>query len=396
MIDVQEAQEIVLENARLRPEIELPASEAAGHFLTRELIAPVSHPLFDQAAVDGYGFRFLDLKPETEIRKLEVNGEIKAGDSPDVILQPGQAVRIFTGAALPYGVDTVVMQEYVTHEQAHIRIHDKLIKSGENVRLKGEQIRQGDVAIEAGSFLDAAAIGFACSLGISSLKVCQKPMVGITVTGSEFAGSYDAERDGKIFESNSAMLLAALSAMGLSGSAQVCEDNPKRLVRNIKKQLDQFDTLIMTGGVSVGAYDHTQEVLEELGFEILFHGVRQKPGRPMLFARQGSKFVFGLPGNPRAALVCFYAYVLPFLNRQMGAKDPFLSEISLLTGTALRTRQGRTEFVSGKLKAGMFDPSEGQNSHLLRTFSESLFLAILAPERERILKGELIRAWILP
>ncbi|MBW8049127.1 MAG: molybdopterin molybdotransferase MoeA [Cytophagales bacterium] len=445
MINVKKAQELILKHAHSAQRIEQGAEScalknASGRILAEDIRAPISHPLFDQSAVDGYAIRYKDiLHVETgyvETRyvetlhatslhtsSLQVIGEIKAGDHPGIRLKNGETVRIFTGAPLPPGTDTVVMQEFVepVSDDVIAMSNDIVYTKGANIRKKGEQIRKGALALSKGTTLNPAGIGFLASLGIGSVKVACLPKVGIVVTGNEFTlpqnsllshpqpfhtngerrkarmkdprGEVEA---GKIYESNGIMLQSLLQQVGIKSEYERCEDDPAKLKALLQKESDLNDIIIITGGVSVGKYDFTKTALEDIGFEIVFHKVSQKPGKPILFAKKGKKTAFGLPGNPRAVFVCFYEYVFPFIRAIMGSRDPFLPTIQLPLSEDYEKKSERAHFLAAQFNENGIRILDGQGSHMLQSFSEANAVIELPGNKEHFLKGEKVRVYLLP
>lgn len=393
MINVKEAQEKILENV-FSVGVENIALNCAGNrVLPEDVIAPVSSPLFDQTAVDGYALQFEDV---ADGKALSVIGEIRAGNCPEIALSSGNVFRIFTGAPIPENSDTVVMQEFVEANGNSIYIKDKGLKKGANIRREGEQIKKGDTALKKGTLLNAAGIGFLASLGFESVEVSCLPKVGIITTGNEFVEKTKQLQKGKKFESNGVMLQCALRAMGIDIGFKKSVDNLAALKELLKNEAEIKDVIIITGGVSVGKYDFTKEALEEIGFEIVFHKVSQKPGKPILFARRGNKIAFGLPGNPRAALVCFYEYAAPFIKAVMGCSKPFLPELKMQLTHDYNKKRGRSQFLAAKFADGGVEVLEGQGSHMLKSLSEADAIIELQAENEHVKKGELVDVHLLP
>ena len=273
-------------------------------------------------------------------------GEVAAGNQAQEPLQAGETLRIFTGAPLPEGADTVIMQEKVNRVGEQILIKDEKLKAGANVRYQGEQIRKGAVALSKGTRIDVAAIGYLASLGISKLPVSTRPGIAIVVTGNEFCKPGEPLKAGKIYESNGLMLQLALQKTGIEASYYTCEDQPEKMQHLCRVLASEHDLLILTGGVSVGNYDFTRPSLEAVGFETIFHKVAQKPGKPMLFCVKGNKVAFGLPGNPRAVYMTFFKYIYPFLLKSMGSTALFTRTIHLATGRRLQKQSG-TRTIAG-------------------------------------------------
>lgn len=391
MIEVQEARKIVTENL-LQPGSEsIPLSQALHRILASNILSPIDHPVFDQTAVDGYAIQHADYLAGIPIR---VVSEIQAGDSGQKEIKAGEAARIFTGAPIPPGADTVVMQEFVERDGNKIAVKDPGLKPGGNIRRRGEQIRKGDIALEAGHVINPGTIGFLASLGIREIKVAQTIRVSVMVTGNEFASSFGDLSAGKIYESNGQMLKSAFLELAISASFQTQKDDLAAMTEAVAELESQVDLLVVTGGVSVGDYDFTRAALEANDFEILFHKIAQKPGKPMLFARKGNKFAFGLPGNPRAVLVCYQQYVAPWLRASQGHPEPFPTAVRLPAANAFRRKPGRAAFVAAKADARGVTLLEGQESHMLRSMALANCIAFLAKDRAEVRPGDVLEVYL--
>ena len=369
-------------------------SEAYGRALEEDITAPVSHPMFDQSAVDGYGIRYGDLSGK---KSFKVVGEIKAGDRGRMKIGEHEAVSIFTGSPVPDTVDAIVMKEDVKVAGQSIIISKNNIHQGANIRRKGEQISKGDVAMEGGALLTAASLGFLASLGIPVARVYKLPAVGMIITGNEIISSKEDLQEGKIFESNGIMLSNSLKLLGLKADAAWCRDNLNALKKGIRSAETKYDTIITTGGVSVGKYDFVRNALEQLGYTIHIHGVAQKPGKPFLFAQKEKVSVFGLPGNPLSAMVCYYEYVYPFLRACMGCRNPFMREVKLpLSAAYAKKHDGKTHFLAGKIKDGSALILEKQHSHMLQSMAKADVIIQMPDNRTRFRKGDAVCAQLLP
>lgn len=367
--------------------------QAMGSYLAKSIDAPIDHPIFDQSAVDGYAFCYSEWKGDSPLRVADM---VRAGDAGERLLGAGECCRIFTGAPLPAGADTVVMQEHTVREGEFIRVQDAGLKQGGNVRWAGEQLRKGDTALQKGTVIGAAAVGFLASLGIRQVEVHRKPIVHIIVTGDEFASNEEEFRRGKIYESNGKMLVSALGQLGVEARFTTCEDSLAALTEMVALQSQNCDVLILTGGVSVGDYDFSRGALEGNGFQVVFHQVAQKPGKPLLFCRRGSLAAFGLPGNPRAVLMCFYLYVLPYLNAIQGAAQLGLPEIQLpLQHDFKRKADGKTHFVTGSLSGSGVSLLDGQASHMLQSFAAAGVIVELPSEIRDFPAGMLLKCRLI-
>lgn len=393
MISVKQAQSRMLKHLnRLRTE-QLKLTFALNRVLAFDVKSPVAHPLFNQSAVDGYAIRFKDLKVRRSI--FRIIGESKTGVYKNFDTKPEQCVRIFTGALVPKGFDTVIMQEDVNVKNGNIII--KAVSGyGANVRKKGEQIKKGSIALRKGTELNSASIGFLASLGINKVKVSKLPKVSVIVTGNEFSESQGKLKEGSIFESNGLMLRSMLRDLNIKTRSRLCKDNINVLTKLIKNETSKNDIVIVSGGVSVGDYDFTERALRNLNFKIIFHKVFQKPGKPMLFAKKKNKTVFGLPGNPRSVFVCFWKYVYPFVRASMRIREPFLKSLNIRLSDSYEKIDEKTLFLSSKLVTAGVEILKGQASHMLKSFTDANTIVCLPEGKKNYRKGELVSVHILP
>jgi molybdopterin molybdotransferase len=393
MLHYQEALQKVLAAAPQLGIEELSLHAAGGRSLGADVIAPIDHPLFDQSAVDGYALRFDDLADGSP---LLVADHIQAGDAGDRLLLPKTCSRIFTGAPVPPGADTVVMQELTTRAGDLVQVRDAGLRRGGNVRPAGEQIRAGDLGLPKGSQLNPAAIGFLASLGIQKVPVAPLPRVRIIVTGDEFAEDLQDLQRGKIYESNGQMLVAAFAKLGIAATYQTCKDHAETLSGMVAGAIDQCELLILTGGVSVGDYDFSRGALVTNGFEVVFHEVAQKPGKPLLFCQRAQQLAFGLPGNPRAVLMCYYLYVLPLLGHMLGTAQVALPRLQLpLAHDYRRKGDGKTHFVTGKLVGNAISLLDGQQSHMLQSLALADVIVVIGADVDAAVAGTNMDCFLL-
>lgn len=370
MISVEEARRIMMEHVPVLPSLFLFPDEVSGYYLADDVVAPFDHPLFDMSAVDGYAVR--------GGHPWKVMGEVAAGEVFGDVLGEGECVRIFTGALVPASATAVVMQERCSRDGNIVGYSGAPNVVGANIRRQAESIRTGELLLTAGTLLNPAAIGAITSVGVHQVEVRQKPLVSILRTGGEFI---DAEgvKPGRIFSSNDWMLAAALDEQGMleEQSLFTSGDDLNELVPMIRAALENTDVLITTGGASVGEHDLVRTALERSGATIHFHGVAQKPGKPMLLASLGGKPVFALPGNPRAVLVLFHEYVLPFLRNMQGARDPWPRTERLPLSHALQVKGDRAEFRAAQVRNGHVTLLTDEGSHMLRSLIEADALVYL-------------------
>lgn len=306
MISVAEAKRKIIENCPAPKIIQVPLAGAGGFVLAENLFAPMDAPHYNQSAMDGYAFAYNDWDRKSG---LDVIGEVQAGNTFKAGIKPMQALRIFTGAAVPPSADTVVIQENVQREDNVIFIKDPNLLKGNNVRIAGSQTKKADLVLQKGHLLTPASIALLAGLGISYVHVFSLPSVSIIATGKELLKHGECLVEGKIYESNSFGLNAVLHQMGIfPSSIQIVDDNETEICRAINNQL-HVDILLITGGVSVGDYDFVIAALKKCAVKTIFHKVKQKPGKPLFFGTCNQSLVFGLPGNPASVLTCFYEYV---------------------------------------------------------------------------------------
>lgn len=392
MIDIREARRLVMEAVRKTAVTSVPLSNATGRWNAEEIPSPHDHPLFDMSAVDGYAFAWNEGRTD-----FVVAGEVAAGSVLPRALTAGECARIFTGAQIPEGADTVVMQEYVQRSGDRLAHNDKRLKRGGNVRKRGEQLCAGELLLGAGTLLDAPAIGLLASAGIENVNVHERPCVNVVRTGGEFRSGPSPE-PGTIFSSNDSMLVSALAEIGIAPSDPVFTpiDEAAALRSSFETAIAGCDVLISTGGVSVGDHDLVRTTLESLGAEIIFHGVRQKPGKPMLFARLGHTLIFALPGNPRAVMVGWWAYVLPLLRAMQGSCAPLLREEILPLAEPIEVKGDRAEFRAATVRNGVVTLLLEEGSHMLRTLLAANALAVIEPTDEGSSKRTSVTVQYLP
>lgn len=395
MVTVNEAKQLIIVNTPLLPKLTCSLDEALGRMLAEDVIAPISLPPFRQSSMDGYAILHSDIVEKDTL--LRVSGESRAGQAEMPELESGSAVRIFTGAPIPPGATAVVMQENTTREHGALTIHEYPVPEGKNVRRVGQQIREGAVALAAGSLISPGAIGFLKGMDVNEVMVHRKPKIGLLVTGDELLQAGDALVPGKIYESNSAMLAAALKNAG-AGDVEVryAADELADTVAALKTLIARNDVVLASGGISVGDYDYVGAALESLGAETVFYKVRQKPGKPLLFGKKDGKLIFALPGNPASSLVCYYEYVLPALRRMTGWRDPFLKALRLPMKFGYSFDGARDEFLKAKIEGGEVVPLDGQESFVIGSFAIANALIYLPVHQNHVQAGDLVEVHLLP
>ena len=393
MIPVLEAKRIIENQTDRAKLVSLPLLEAQALVLAEDVFAPNDIPAYPQSSMDGYALSFESWRFG---HPLSIIGEVAAGHNKEESLAQGHAVRIFTGAAVPPGADTVVMQEKVKTDNRHLFIEDEALQPYANVRPQGSEIKAGALALEAGSLLTPAAIGFLAGMGFTHVKVYPAPKISLIVTGNELQAPGQPLHYGQVYESNSFLLTAVLRQMQISRLAIYnAEDDLQTLSDTLAMALDQSDMVLLTGGVSVGDYDFTLDAAANCGVEKIFHKIKQKPGKPFFFGKKDQKLVFGLPGNPGSVLTCFYEYVAIALERWMG-REPGI--ISLMAPLALPYQKpaGLKHFLKGYYDGQRAFPLDAQESYRLRSFAKANCLIVIEEEQTECPEGQLVEIHLLP
>jgi len=327
-------------------------SAARSRVTAAEVIAPADLPPFDNSAVDGYAVRHADLKPDGDSR-LAIAGRLTAGARAAPAIKPGEAVRIFTGAAMPEGADTVFMQEDVTVEGGRVILPPGL-KRGANRRLAGEDVAQGRVVLPAGTVLEAQHVALAAALGITELEVRRRLTVAIFSTGDEVVEPGAARAGTAIYDANRYLLRELLDRLGAAVTdVGILPDEPQALARALAEAAGH-DLIVTSGGVSTGEADHVRAAVERVG-SLVFWRVAIKPGRPVAMgvirAADGHSAAFvGLPGNPVAVFVTFVRVVKPLLRRLAGAAPQRLVALPVRAAFAYKKKKDRREYVRVALR----------------------------------------------
>lgn len=352
MLDVADALAIVLDHARPRtPVAERLSPALLGRVLVENLRSEFDSPPFDKSLRDGYAVRSADCaRTDAELRVVK---EIAAGDAVPVLLGAGECARIFTGAPIPAGCDAIVMQEDARPLNAdRVRILDSAVRPGQWVFRRGTEMTAGDVVLAAGTLLNTAAIGVLANIGAATVSVRPVQRVAVLATGDELVNADEVPGPGRIRNSNGPMLAAqAVKAGAMVRDFGIARDTAEQLHTTIGLALDAFDAVILAGGVSVGAFDLVPAALEELGVATHVRQVRMKPGKPMLFGTRGDTLVFGLPGNPVSAFVCFELFVKPALRAIAGWTDPRAPTATLPLAEAIAESHDRPTYRPAKREA---------------------------------------------
>lgn len=400
MIGVREALDLVLRDLPLLDPEPVALTDALDRVLAEDVHSDRDVPSFRNSAMDGYAVRAADTRgagsaPVT-LRVLEVIG---AGKVPSQEIQPGTASQIMTGAVVPELADAVVkVEDTQARADGTVTINCE-VSPGRNVRLPGEDVREGDLVLQAGRYLRPADIGLLASLGCAEVCVRRRPAVAVLATGDELVDVTEPLTPGKVVNSNAYMLAAAVrDSGGVARVFDIVADTPGALREAFAEAL-AADVVLSTGGVSMGVFDLVRETLASLGVEERFWKVAQRPGKPLTFGRRDKTLVFGLPGNPVSSLVCFYLYVRPALRAMLGLAKLHLPAVDAVADEDFKVAQGLTEFVRCTLAGGRGDyrvrPTGSQSSGVLRSMSLGDALLVSPPGSGVIKQGDAVRVILL-
>jgi molybdopterin molybdotransferase len=407
MISTDRATAIILELSQAVVEIEtVPLHSALHRVLAESVVSKLDFPHWDNSAMDGYAVRWSDLQAGME--HLQVVSEIPAGVAPTTSIESGQAARIFTGAMLPTGADTIVIQENTQRIDDQLQITKPATTQGEFVRRQGDFAKTGQVLLTRGTHLLPASIAVLAAAQYPQVRVYRRPRVAILSTGNELVQPGDTLAPGQIVDSNQYALTALIQQWGgepvLLGNAP---DNPQELAAMMQRAIDSADIVISTGGVSVGDYDYVDRVLAELGGEIQITAVAVKPGKPLTvatFQRNGQQILyFGLPGNPVSALVSCWRFIYLGFQRVAGVESPQLPWREAVTGVDLRSDNKRESYLWGRVEINSDRPefipkfmlvAGGHSSGNLINLARANALALL-PVGQNATAGSVVRVLMI-
>ncbi|MCV6637473.1 gephyrin-like molybdotransferase Glp [Candidatus Albibeggiatoa sp. nov. NOAA] len=367
---------------------------ALGRVLAEDIQSPMQVPSYTNSAMDGYAINAADLNVEGE-QTLEQVGTVFAGHPYEQSIEQGQCVRIMTGAMLPQGVDTVIMQEHVEADGNQIKFNAQAHQVGQNVRLAGEDIHVGQVVLQAGKQILPPELGLLASLGIAEVKIKPRLRVAFFSTGDELCPVGQPLKSGQIYDSNRYQLFGVLDRLNVEViDMGVIPDDLAQIQQAFTTASQTADVLITSGGVSVGDADYVKQVLDELG-QINFWKIAMKPGHPLTFGTINQATFFGLPGNPVSSLVTFYQFVQPALQRMMGQTDIARPTWKVRCLSKLKKKKGRTEFQRGILKQAddgewVVTTTGAQGSHMIRSMSEANCFIVLQEHQTVVNESEFV------
>ena len=387
----------------VREQETVPLMQAHGRILAQDVVSPISVPPHDNSAMDGYALRGAELRSDRPT-PLKVVGTAFAGAAWQGNVNSGECVRIMTGAIMPPGLDTVAPQELIKVEGDTVHIPPGLLQPGDNRRLLGEDLMAGQAALHAGTRLNPAACGLLASLGLPTASVWRRPKVAYFSTGDEILSLGEAPREGAVYDSNRYTVAGLVQALGCELiDMGVVRDEPAALEHAFMAAAEQADAIVTSGGVSMGDADHTRAMMKQMG-EVNFWRVAMRPGRPMALGQLRSElgksaWLFGLPGNPVAAMVTFLVFVRPALQRLMGCEAPAPALLQARCTEPIRKRPGRTEYprgiverdAQGHLSVRTTGP---QGSGLLNSMVQANGLIVLNHDQGEVAAGDIVEVMV--
>ena len=365
MITVNEAKQMIGSMVKRLSPVHMPLIHASGMVTAEAVFSPIAMPLFTQSSMDGYA---IQLKYIDAI--MPIQDELPAGTSKQLELKEGHTIKVFTGGPVPLGADCVIQKEWVTQVDNTIQVIQKTDEKGLNIRVPGSSVQQDDLVIEEGTCLHPYQLSMMASLGIKEVLVYPAPTVTLIITGNELVKPGETIHFGQVYESNSIGLAAALHLAGVSELSIIyVKDTLTETASAIKNALSNSDMVLLTGGVSDGDYDYVAEACIQEKVQIIFHGVKQKPGKPLLFGTHQEKLVFGLPGNPSSVLHCFHQYVKPAITWMTGQVSA--SPIKAKLTEDYQKKPGLVFFLKGFIQDGWVTILPAQASYQVGAFSKA-------------------------
>jgi molybdopterin molybdotransferase len=326
MVSVQEATSVVLSNLYLPQTVTIDITDAVGRVLAEPILADRDFPPFNRVTMDGIAIFFETWQKGK--RNFIITSVHAAGDANKALINPDQCIEVMTGAVLPDGTDTVIRYEDLNVKNSIATILTDDVSKGQSIHHQGVDAKRNDKLLSAGQKLSPAEIALLASVGKSKVKVFTFPRTAIVGSGDELISIEKIPEAHQIRQSNTYAVQAAMKTLGWEGSRYHFLDEKESLEKSLKEIADQYDVIIISGGVSKGKFDFIPEVLEAIGVQKLFHQVSQRPGKPFWFGvSEKNKIVFALPGNPVSTYICFFRYIQPWLWRSLGVVDELQTAI---------------------------------------------------------------------
>jgi molybdopterin molybdotransferase len=390
LVSVDQARALIASSvSRVHPVVK-ELMHSTGLAMAEDILSPLDLPAFNQSSMDGYAVYADDMR-----WPMKLQGVVTAGHAQPETLERNHAMRIFTGAPIPAGSDTIVMQEKVMVDASGIHVTDPDIEKGTHVRQRGSEIKKGELVIKKGTVITAPVSGLIASLGINSVSVYPRLSICLMATGNELQAPGQPLDPGKVYESNNSFLMAAVKPYTETlKAATYMDDSLEMIQRVLSANIASHDLIILTGGVSVGDYDFVRRAADSIGVHCKFHRVKQKPGKPLYFGMKDNKIIFGLPGNPASVVSCFYEYVLPAIRFMLHLPQEEL--VSAILKNDFKKVKGLTQFLKAYIEDDEVEILEAQESYRLRSFARANCLVALDENRLSYEKGENVMVRLLP
>ncbi len=386
MVSVQEAKNRISEKITFPKPSRVDLDHALGLILARDVYAGIDVPPFDNSAMDGYAVLL-----NSETQRYRLVQYIQAGKHSNQALHRDEAARIFTGAPVPPGADTIVQQELAREEQGFVYFEASQLKQGTHIRRQGSQCRKGDTLARSGQLVTPGLIALLASSGLGQVEVFLPPAAALITTGNELKEPGSILQAGEIYNSNEATVKAYLKKIGIKNiRAFFASDDIQVLKTKLKLALKQSDIIILTGGISVGEHDYVRQVLLEEGVQTLFYKVKQRPGKPFFAGLLNGKWIFGLPGNPASVISCFNQYVKPCILSMMGHSHSFNPTATLPLAHAWHKEISLTTILKAKNVNGLIHILPGQESFNLMPFADANCFVVLDENTRDLKPGELV------
>lgn len=402
MITPERALQIILDSISvLKPE-DVRISEILGLVVAKDVFSEENIPPFDNSAMDGFAVRSKDTKgasPKDPVTLILRGGTLAAGDTPEIKLKKQMAMEIMTGAPVPQGADTVIPVEFCKKLEDRVIIYTHY-PANMNIRKAGEDIRRDDKVLEKNKIVYPADIGVLASLGIDKISVFPKPDIAILCTGDELVDIKEPLTPGKIRNSNLYSLSAQVKEAGaLPLEYGIIKDDPEEIKEEITDALEKVDLIITSGGVSMGEYDYVKKTITEMGADLKFWKIAQRPGLPMAFWILDDKPIFGLPGNPVSVMVCFENYIRPSIFKMMNKKFQPRQIIKAKMAHPIKNKRGRVHFVRVivyRERDELWVKTTGdQGSGILKSMAKANGILTIPYEKSFIERGEYVEVKML-
>jgi len=402
VITPEKALKIILDNISVLEPKDIHISYSLGLIVAEDIYSQEDIPQFDNSAMDGFAIRSKDTigaSPKNPTNLILRGEALLAGTTPKIKLKKQTAIEIMTGAPVPSGADTVIPIEFCKKLEDRVFIYTKY-PANMNIRKAGEDIRREDKVLEKNALVYPADIGVLASLGIDKIKVFPKPIAAILCTGDELVDIKSPLLPGKIRNSNLYSLSAQVKESGaIPLEYPIIKDEPEEMKEKITDALKKADLIITSGGVSMGEHDLVKDIVSEIGAELKFWKIAQRPGLPMAFWVFDEKPIFGLPGNPVSVMVCFENYIRPFIFKMMNKKFQPRPTIKAKMAHPVKSRKGRVHFlrvIAYKERDEIWVKTTGdQGSGILRSMAKANGLLTIPSEKSFIERGEEVEVKIL-